>query len=303
MAKTDSDLALEADAGMHGQGAIVVMMARLKDAIAALDHTTTTLSRWLLAFTVAMFALTSAQIWLSIRSIANQVTNSVRPLSPTGVPAANGQAIGLAVGVVLGFIASLAAALLYDRAGRPKLTTLPDANRAVASQGAAAPHEFYHLTIRQEPSPWFYPAGRRPAWDCKAMIEVIDESGVSILSEPIIARWASQPEPLIPTIHQGQALSLIDLARLMQARRVNVHSHEDQPLSIAIKYEGSPDCHLFSNESYSFPQWQNPSWKLGPGLHRLRITVFYERGRLVRYFRLQNCGTGHGDIAVRPETA
>lgn len=302
MAKTDNDLALEADAGMHGQGAIVVMMGRLKDAIAALDHSTSRLNGWLLAFTVAIFALTAAQIWLSIRSTANQVTNSVAPVSTTGGSAASGQAIGLAAGVVLGFLASLAAALLYDRAVRPKLTILLDTNRAV-SQDAASPHEFYHLTIRQAPSLRFFPAGRRPAWDCKATIEVIDHGGVSIFSPPIIARWPSQPEPLLPTIHQGQALNLIDPARLMQARSVNVHSHEDQQISIAIKYDGSLDCHLFSNESYSFLQWQNPSWKLGPGLHRLRITVFYERGRLVKYFLLQNCGTGHGDLAVRAETA
>ena len=213
----------------------------------------------------------------------------------------NGQLALLSIGFFLGIVGSLAAAIAYDRATRPKLTVVPDTNRAQGQSTGQPPHEFYHVLVRQVPSPWPFP-GRRPAWDCKINLDVIDSTGTSILPDgPILGRWASQPEPLLPALHDSKLVNVIDFARFMLARKANVHSHEDQPVSIALKYERSPDCFLFSNESYFFPRWENPAWRLGPGDHRLRVTLDYERGREVRHFKLRNAGYGRSDLVLETE--
>ena len=129
----------------------------------------------------------------------------------------------------------------------------------------------------------------------------MDGLGDCLLPHTVQGRWTSQPEPLLPVSIAGQVVNAVDFGRLMVARKINVHAHEDQQVSIALKYEGSPDCHLFSNESYLFPRWQNPAWLLGPGPHRLRVTLYYERGHEVWHFRLLNCGTCRGDTKLEPE--
>lgn len=211
--------------------------------------------------------------------------------------AMNAQLTTLSIGFLLGIIGSLAAAIFYDAATRPKLTILPDPNRAQGrASPVATPHEFYHVLIRQVRPLWPFP-GRKPAWECKVSIETIDGNGSSVLG-PIAARWASQPEPLMPTIQNGSIVNVLDFARLVAARKCNVHSHEDQPVSVALKYEGSPDCHLFSNESYLYDRWQNPGWKLGPGDYMLRVVVEYERGREIRRFKLRNGGLSRDDVLL-----
>ena len=163
----------------------------------------------------------------------------------------NGQ-LALAIGFFLGIIGSLAAALFYDRATRPKLTVLPDTSRAQGQLPGQEPHEFYHVLVRQVPALWPFP-GRRPAWDCKISLDVMNGSGTSILSGgPVIVRWASQPEPLLPTLLDSKPVNVIDFARLVLARKANVHSHEDQPISIALKHDGSPDCFLFPTKATCF---------------------------------------------------
>jgi hypothetical protein len=84
----------------------------------------------------------------------------------------------------------------------------------------------------------------------------------------------------------------------MQARRIDVHGHSEEPISIAVKFEGEPDCYIFTNESYLFPRWQNPSWRIPPGQYRLRVTVYYERGRAEKDFELSNEGPRREDVRL-----
>ena len=86
---------------------------------------------------------------------------------------------------------------------------------------------------------------------------------------------------------------------MMQARRADVHCHEDQQISVAVKFEGSEDCHIFTNESYPFPRWQNPAWRLDRGKYRLRATAYYERGRIQTDFTLSNIGAHRDDLTVQ----
>jgi hypothetical protein len=204
----------------------------------------------------------------------------------------------LIYGFLLGIGASTAATVFYEYATRPLLEIrLDQAGRAQGQVPGQAPHEFYHLTIRNLPAWWPFP-GRRPAWSCKASIEAFNPDGSPAVSDPVPGRWTSQPEPLLPVIRGDAPANLLDPARLMQARKVDIHNHEDQRLSVALKFEGEPACHLFSNESYRFPKWQNPEWCLGPGTYRLRVSVFYETGCAHADFELANLGLSCNDVRL-----
>lgn len=204
----------------------------------------------------------------------------------------------LVIGFVFGIIASGIAAIMYERATRPKLeVTLDDEPRAQGQIQGRPPHEFYHVKVRNRAAVWPLP-GRKPAWSCKALIEVLDTHGSRVISQPIHARWTSQPEPLLPGVAGGQAVNLVDFARVMNARKIDIHSHEDQQLSLVLKFEGQAECYLFSNESYLF-NWTNAAWRLNPGTYRVRVVVFYERGTVERDFELDNLGTTRDSLKLR----
>lgn len=206
--------------------------------------------------------------------------------------------VSIAIGFVLGILASSIAALVYGYGTRPLLQVLlDDSQRAQGQKPGQAPHAFYHLKIRNIPSRWPLP-GRKPAWACKATIEVLDLNGKHVIPDAIIGRWSSQPEPLLPAVNSGQAINILDPARLVTSQKVDVHSHEDQAFAVALKYEGSRDCYIFSNESYLHPKWQNPAWRLNNGTYRLRITLYYERGRTETDFRLRNTGNIFDDLSL-----
>jgi len=81
---------------------------------------------------------------------------------------------------------------------------------------------------------------------------------------------------------------------------MDVHGHSEEPIPVAMKFEGEPDCYIFSNESYCFPLRQNPSWRIPPGLYRLRVTVNYEYGRAEEDFKLSNEGPALDDVHLNP---
>jgi hypothetical protein len=84
----------------------------------------------------------------------------------------------------------------------------------------------------------------------------------------------------------------------MNARKVDVHAHEDEYVSLAVKFEGQSECYIFSNESYLHPAWSNPAWRLSPGVYRVDVTVFYGRGLAKRAFTLRNERTARNSVEV-----
>jgi hypothetical protein len=119
-----------------------------------------------------------------------------------------GDSVSIAIGFMLGILASGIAALVYEYGTRPLLQVLlDDSPRAQGQKPGQAPHEFYHLKVRNVPPRWPL-LGRRPAWACKATIEVFDHNGKRVIPDTIIARWPSQPEPLIPAVNAGQVIAI-----------------------------------------------------------------------------------------------
>ena len=204
----------------------------------------------------------------------------------------------IAIGFVLGIVASGIAAIVYERATRPLLDVrLDDGPRALRQYPGIPPLEFYHLKVHNRSAIWPFP-GRKPAWSCKGTIEVLGKDRVRVVPEPIHVRWTSQPEPLMPAIAGNQSVSIVDFARLIIAQKIDIHSHEDQQFSVALKSDGQPECYIFSNESYLYTSWANPAWRLGPGEYYLRVTIFYDRGRLIRSFTLKNLGTTRDSLKL-----
>lgn len=208
-------------------------------------------------------------------------------------------ALGLLGGLLLGVAASTVAWVISEYLARPLLRIEVDQDRAQGHLPSNPPHEFYHVRVANLPALWRLP-GRRPAWACTATIEVFGQDGSRILNGEITGRWTSQPEPLLPVVSQGQVANVLDPARVMQARRIDVHAHATEAMSIALKFEGEPDCYIFTNESYVFPRWQNPAWRLVQGRYRVHVTVFYERGCAQRDFELRNGGPSRNDVRLSP---
>jgi hypothetical protein len=205
----------------------------------------------------------------------------------------------LAIGFLLGIVASGIAAVLYERATSPLIEISLDGRPlALGQYGNLPPLAFYHLKVRNLPTRLPL-SSRKPAWSSKATIEVFNPDGTRAIAEPIHARWPSQPEPLIPAVAGNQSINLVDFARLMNARKVDIHAHEDEYISLAVKYEGQPECYIFSNESYLHPPaWSNPAWRLNSGKYRVLVTVFYGRGRAQREFDLTNLRTARNSMEI-----
>lgn len=208
-------------------------------------------------------------------------------------------AIGLLGGFVLGIGASSIAWMITERLSQPKLEVRPDSSRYQAQLVGSAGHEFYHVVVSNAPTRWPVP-GRQPAWACTARVEVYRPDGSREIAGEVHARWTSQPEPLLPVVVQGQQANVLDPARIMQSRRMDVHGHHDELVAVAIKFEDQADCHIFSNESYVHPQWQNPAWRLGPGRYRLRVIILFQGGRSITDFELQNAGTTRASLSLKP---
>lgn len=204
----------------------------------------------------------------------------------------------LTFGFLLGIAASGIAAVLYERATGPLVEiSLDERPLALGQYPSLPPLAFYHLKIRNLPTRLPL-SSRKPAWSSKATIEVFNPDGTLAIAEPIYARWPSQPEPLVPAVAGNQPTNLLDPARLMNARKVDIHAHEDEYISLAMKYDGQPECYIFSNESYLHHAWSNPAWRLASGQYRVVVTVFYGRGRAQREFTLANLRTARNSVEI-----
>lgn len=188
------------------------------------------------------------------------------------------------LGGAIGFLASLVAAFIFERFTAPHLAV-----RVVDGRAEGDNRAFYHLAVHNVPPPWLA-LGRKPAFLCRATLDVFDESGRRINHQTIHARWSTRPEPLQQVVVDGQVRNVLDPARLFAARTIEVFSHHPENIPVLIKHEGEHACHVFSNESYMHPRWGNPEWALDIGVYRLRLRLFYERGTTEHEFRIHNDG-------------
>ncbi|HLJ92325.1 MAG TPA: hypothetical protein VKU02_03950 [Gemmataceae bacterium] len=220
-----------------------------------------------------------------IGSLAVAVPAAVEPPVAGG---SYGELVTLSIGFVLGIVGSVIAGRWLEARAQPLLDLVADMSRA-----QNVDLEFYNIVVRNRP-------GRRPAWACRATIEVFREHGEPAIREEIPARWSSQPEPTVQFAVGNQVGNVFDLPRAIQGRRADVHSHLDERIPIAIKQENDPDCYIFTNESYlPAHSGKNPNWRLPQGRYRVRVTVYYESGQAQKDFELRNGGPSRDDVHLR----
>src|SRR5262245_48676291 len=82
----------------------------------------------------------------------------------------------LSLGFLLGILASTIAAVALDHATRPRITISLARNRAQGQIAGSPAHEFFHVVVRNSPARWPL-TGRRPAWSCKATLEIVSADG------------------------------------------------------------------------------------------------------------------------------
>ena len=205
----------------------------------------------------------------------------------------------LFAGFLLGILASGIAALVFDRATSPKLEIVVDSGaRALGDLPDGTKLEYHHVVVRNARTPWPLP-GRRPAWACQASITVFKWTGEPLTVVPIRARWASQPMPVSSFVVGDRVVLAADMAKIIAGRRVDIYTHQDERLNVALKHQGQSGIHLFTNESLEFERGCNPAWKLEPGTYRLRVTLYYERGEVHADFEFANTGANLEDVKIQ----
>lgn len=205
----------------------------------------------------------------------------------------------LFVGFLLGIVASGVAAVVLDRATSPKLEIVLDPSpRALGDLPDGTKSEYHHVVVRNARTPGPLP-GRRPAWACQAAITVFKWTGEPLTVVPIRARWASQPMPVSSFVVGDRIVQAADMAKIVAGRRVDIYTHQDERLTIALKHQGQSGIHLFTNESLEFERGCNPAWKLETGTYRVRVNVYYERGDVHADFELANTGTTLDDVKLQ----
>jgi hypothetical protein len=205
----------------------------------------------------------------------------------------------LFLGFVLGIAASGVAAVVFDHMTSPKLEVVIDPGpRALGDLPGGTKLEYHHVLVRNVRTAWPLP-GRRPAWACQANLTIFKWTGEPLTVVPVRARWASQPMPVSSFVVGDRVIQATDMAKMIAGRRIDIFTHQDERLTIALKHQGQTGIHLFTNESLEFERGCNPAWKLEPGTYRLRVAVFYERGEVLEDFEFSNTGATLDDVTIK----
>jgi hypothetical protein len=161
----------------------------------------------------------------------------------------------LILGIVALVLAIISIALVFaiERARAPKIVIEPGKRH----WPEASP--FCHLAVsNQRHSGWL---GRRflgvTATNCRASMEFL-RAGVSVLG-PIPARWSGAPEPRDP-------------AEFPNSYRWDLAA-TSQPEQLAVARCHGETVHAFSAESYAYPAFQKPDWRLDPAEYDVVIVV------------------------------
>ncbi len=195
-----------------------------------------------------------------------------------------------------GAIASLIITKYYEFATRPRLDVIED--ETTPDKGVNPDRCSYHVKVKNTKGYWPFRV-RKPAWNTKATIQILDENMNLVINEVINARWPSAPEPISTTIYNGKVVSILDSTKLFVGRNTTIYYHEPQRLDIGMKFDQEDDFYVFSNESYLYKDWKNPEWRLGLGKYYVIVKVYYEYGVKEVKFLLINRDKDKKGIAIK----
>lgn len=194
--------------------------------------------------------------------------------------------------VVLGAWIGAVIAIYRDSKAKPNLIIEPGSLADGIYDCIKKPSRFIHLKVtNQKWSTWWknFWYGVKPALFCKAKLEFL-EPQIKVLICSFQGRWSSTPEPLIPS---GSVMNVgyFDPARAISGEIENILPEEEKEISVAFKIEGDNGFVGFNNWSYlwSKENWKNPAWWIHQrGSVLLRLTLWWDSGKLERYFVIKN---------------
>jgi len=189
---------------------------------------------------------------------------------------------------ILGAFIGAFLAIWRENLAKPNLVIKPGSFGDGSYQHIGRSSRFIHLKVinKEWPRWWqrfFY--GLRSAHSCKAKLDFIDPITKSTIFS-IQGRWNSTPEPLIPITSPN--VGIFDPARAMHGEIETILPNEEKEITIALKFEGDDEFFGFNNWSYLFSNWRNPKWVIEKASVLLKITLWWDSGRMEKCFVISN---------------
>lgn len=207
------------------------------------------------------------------------------------------------LGVILG-VAAILLTLAVERAKRPRLEL-----QAPRWQ-AAHPVEWQFATVgvRNKPlrRPFSAVLTRQSAAGCTVWIEFrrVDRTELAIPRLP--GRWSAHPEPIRlqpggATIGGIKMVPMFDPSLVPPSYQLDVSPGDtSQEIAVAV-LRSDGEAYGFTAESYQYPEWRNPAWKLEKGQYEVTVMAEASGSRAVRAFRLDHLAGSFADFYLSPE--
>lgn len=200
---------------------------------------------------------------------------------------------------LLGAFISAYLAILQQNSKKPNIRI--DVNEASDSPDGG--HRFLHVKVSNNFRTGYvsrFIKGNVSALYCRAQLEFMDvDTGSQLFS--LTGRWASTPEPGLPTLTPGKIL--FDPSKAMIGEIENIMPGESKPLDVAVKFKGEKHFTGFNNWSYMYQKWQNPDWSTNQTKVRLRVHVTCDSVRVTKDFMLINPNSSISNFRITTDGA
>jgi hypothetical protein len=205
------------------------------------------------------------------------------------------------VGIVLGG-AALAVAIGIEWAKRPRLSIEPS---EFAAQAPVA-WTFAAVWVRNKPMPrvvrWFLV--REAAQACRATVDFFTWGTDARAVPSVRGRWSGNPEPLRtvrvdtgPTNAMAYAASgqqppvtfCAQYDPTLDPGEHDVRSSDggEQVAVAVLRADGSRNAYAWGTESYAYPLWEKPEWRLPHGTYKVVVSIEANGVSKQRAFKLE----------------
>lgn len=190
---------------------------------------------------------------------------------------------------IISIVVSLAVPITLEVVRKPKLALL--IGEAVGDERG---FRILHLRVINRPLPRVLRKiiSRRPAYQCYVDLDFRSMGSNSRKFEPIRAKWAKAPEPLI--------LGEFDATKVPMAEQWDLaEGEEGESVAIAIKFAGEEHAYAFNSLSYQFEGLKNPRWLLSKNEYVIRARGVSGPVSVRQNFVISNLGTSLEQFRLR----
>ncbi len=194
------------------------------------------------------------------------------------------------------------------RFGAPQELTIPadasdELRKKIQNENSKRQYAAYHIQVwNYDVSWWIRPLIQRVFVEgvrARFRYTKIDDDHEELMlnGEWLLGRWNDNPQPLSPQYDQTIAVGNRRLTKLFTTERGGNIDAYPFSVAFAVKKEGEDYyCH-FNDESYAWPGWSNPHWRIGLGTYRVdvRLTGYGLLGAVTIKYKLSNSGPSLSD--------